>query len=77
MEASIHFPDADLHHARSNKSLSVGGVVPLRSRSRPHGRKTSVDLAKVRELEDGEDEDAGLRDEHDYKRSQVSRIAGC
>ncbi|KAF1848275.1 potassium transporter [Cucurbitaria berberidis CBS 394.84] len=71
MEASIHFPDATLHPTRSNKSHSIGGVIPLRSRSKPHGSKTSVDLAKARELEDAEDEDAGLRDARDYKRSQV------
>ncbi len=29
--------------------------------------------AKISELEDAEDEDAGLRDERDFKRSQVRR----
>jgi KUP system potassium uptake protein len=32
--------------------------------------RSSVD-AKISELEDAEDEDAGLRDERDFKRSQV------
>lgn len=76
MEPSIQFANAELHRTRSGKSQSIGGVVPLRSRSRQRGRKSSVDLPKARELEDGEDEDAGLRDEHDYKRSQVSGIVG-
>ena len=71
-EASIQFADAPLHNTRSNKPQSVGGVVPLRSNSRLHGGKNSLDGAKVRALEEGEDEDAGLRDERDYKRSQVS-----
>ncbi|CAO2654440.1 Nn.00g111730.m01.CDS01 [Neocucurbitaria sp. VM-36] len=78
MDASIQFADAELHQTRSGKAQSVGGVIPLRSRSRPHGRKSSVDVQKVRELDDdggGEDEDAGLRDEHDYKRSQTFSIA--
>ena len=42
----------------------------MRSRTKSHVNRTSVD-AKISELEDAEDEDAGLRDERDFKRSQV------
>lgn len=72
MEATaIQFQEETLRPSRSNNSQSIGGVVPLRSRSVSRGVKGSVDLNKIRELEDAEDEDAGLRDERDFKRSQV------
>jgi KUP system potassium uptake protein len=71
METSIQFAD----DTRSRKSVSaqgVGGVVPLRqSRKRTH----SIDVQdKIAELEDAEDEDAGLRDERDYKKKQVRKV---
>ncbi|RYN20912.1 Potassium transporter 5 [Alternaria arborescens] len=67
MDTSIHFADAEVHPIRTQ---SVGGVYPMRSRTKSHVNRTSVD-AKISELEDAEDEDAGLRDERDFKRSQV------
>ena len=67
MDTSIHFADAEVHPLRTQ---SVGGVYPMRSRTKSHVNRTSVD-AKISELEDAEDEDAGLRDERDFKRSQV------
>lgn len=71
MERPIDFADEALRQTQSNKSQAIGGVVRLRSLSKLHSHKNSVDLAKIRELEDDEDEDAGLRDERDFKRSQV------
>ena len=68
MEPSIQFADTALHTCRSN-TQSIGGVVPLRSRSR--GRKSSLDVGKLGGLEDAVDEDAGLRNDRDFKRSQV------
>jgi KUP system potassium uptake protein len=67
MDTSIHFANADVHPVQSQ---SVGGVYPMRSRTKSHVNRSSVD-AKISELEDAEDEDAGLRDERDFKRSQV------
>lgn len=55
-------------------SLPVGGVVHLRSHPVSQHHETSVDLAKTKTLEDAEDEDAGLGDERDFKRSQVRGI---
>lgn len=75
MENSIQFASDTLRPTRSNNSQSIGGVVRLRSHSRVRGHRNSVDLAKLRELEDVEDEDAGLRDECDFKRSQVSKLS--
>jgi KUP system potassium uptake protein len=69
MDNSIHFADGHVHPVGSH---SVGGVYPMRSRTRSHANRTSLD-AKISELEDAEDEDAGLRDERDFKRSQVRR----
>jgi KUP system potassium uptake protein len=65
MEPTIQFADA----VTSTSSQGIGGVVPLRQRSHP--RRASVDVSKNLELEDAEDEDAGLRDERDYKKRQV------
>jgi KUP system potassium uptake protein len=70
MESSIQFADDALHPAKSNYSHGIGGVMPLRQ-IRSHGRKSSIDAQKIRALEDDEDEDAGLRDERDYKTRQV------
>lgn len=70
METSVHFNTSDIQQVRSNGSYSVGGVYSLRGRS-SRGRKSSLDAVKTQELEDAEDEDAGLRDERDYKRRQV------
>jgi len=77
MEPSIQFaeqtaPSAQ-HNAQNNASThnAIGGVVRLRSRTQSIGRKGSVDYSKYGEYEDAEDEDAGLRNEGDYKRSQV------
>ncbi|OAL45010.1 potassium transporter [Pyrenochaeta sp. DS3sAY3a] len=75
MEATaIQFQEETLRPSRSNNLQSIGGVVPLRSRSVSRGVKGSVDLNKIRELEDAEDEDAGLRDERDFKRSQAFNL---
>ncbi|RMZ71998.1 putative HAK-1 potassium transporter [Pyrenophora seminiperda CCB06] len=68
MEASIQFADADAHPIQPH--ASIGGVYPLRSRSRTRPKGTSIDV-KTAELEEAEDEDAGLRDERDFKRSQA------
>jgi KUP system potassium uptake protein len=71
MESSIQFIEAPLRPTKSNVVQSVGGVVPLRSRSRSRGRQSSYEDQKARELEIGEDEDAGLRDARDFKAAQV------
>ena len=74
MEPSIQFaeqsaPSAQNHAASHN---AIGGVVRLRSRTQSVGHKGSIDFTKPGDYEDAEDEDAGLRNEADYKRSQVS-----
>lgn len=71
MDHSNRLPDEQLRPVPSHNSQAIGGVVHLRSHSKLHGRKASADLAKTKELEEAEDEDAGLRDERDFKRSQV------
>jgi len=53
--------------------LDVGGVVPLRAKSRSQARKTSFEAYKAGVAEDAEDEDAGLRSERDYKQKQVRK----
>jgi KUP system potassium uptake protein len=73
MEASIQFadqiaPSAQNHAASQN---AIGGVVRLRSRTQSIGGRKSIDFTKSADYEDAEDEDAGLRNEADYKRSQV------
>lgn len=71
MDTTIQFADTPIRPTKSNESRSVGGVYPIRSRSRSRGRsKSSFELQKI-EIEDAEDEDAGLRNEGDYKRKQV------
>jgi KUP system potassium uptake protein len=77
MEPSIQFADQTAPSAQNNAQNNasthnaIGGVVRLRSRTQSIGRKGSVDYSKSGEYEDAEDEDAGLRNEGDYKRSQV------
>lgn len=55
------------HPSKSSGSHLVGGVYPIRSRSKP---QNYGDLQKA-EVEDAEDEDAGLRNERDFKQKQV------
>jgi len=77
MEPSIQFADDALRPVRSDAGHDIGGVVRLRSKASLRvGRSSSVDVAKVAELEDVQDEDAGLRDERDFKRSQVRGSKG-
>ncbi|KAF2788544.1 potassium transporter [Melanomma pulvis-pyrius CBS 109.77] len=71
MDSSIQFADAPLRRPKSNTVQSVGGVYPLRSRSKSRGGRGSYEDQKAQELEGGDDEDAGLRDERDYKHKQV------
>lgn len=72
-QQTIQFAEPALRPTRSN-TQSVGGVTYLRSRSKSRSKRTnSIDLTKIKTLEDAEDEDAGLRDERDYKRRQVRR----
>lgn len=68
METSIHFANDTLRPTKSTSFQDIGGVVPLRQRSLPH--RASVDVSKNID-DDEEDEDAGLRDERDYKKRQV------
>ncbi|KAF2709019.1 potassium transporter [Pleomassaria siparia CBS 279.74] len=72
MESSIQFADTPLREIKTNNTHSVGGVYPLRSLSR--GPKGSYEEQKARELENAEDEDAGLRDERDFKAAQVFNL---
>jgi KUP system potassium uptake protein len=70
METSIHFAG----DTRRPSSQAIGGVVPLRRRSRSRHRTNSLNVVdKTAELEDAEDEDAGLRDARDYKQKQVRK----
>ena len=71
MDPTIHFADNPLRPTRSTDSQSAGGVYPIRSLSRV--RKGSFDIHSSKEVHNAEDEDAGLRDERDYKRKQVGR----
>jgi KUP system potassium uptake protein len=72
---SIQFAGDALRPTKSrNNDTGIGGVVPLREiRSRSRRRTNSIDVSKLGELEDAEDEDAGLRSEGDYKRKQVRK----
>lgn len=74
MDTSIQFAEQTAppsqNYASSHKA--IGGVVRLRSRTQSLGHRGSVDLPKAGEYDDAEDEDAGLRNEADYKRSQVN-----
>ena len=56
---------------KANDNTSIGGVVPIRSRSRSRERKCSSELYKSEDIEDAKDEDAGLRNQNDFKRKQV------
>ncbi|KAF2645314.1 potassium transporter [Massarina eburnea CBS 473.64] len=69
MEPTIQFTDTP-KPKRSHEGMDIGGVVPLRERPRSRGRKSSFEIFKAGEIEDPEDEDAGLRNEGDYKRKQ-------
>jgi KUP system potassium uptake protein len=71
METTIQFAGSSTPVNKSSGSQTAGGVYPLRSRSRSRGRKSSYDLQKLNVVENAEDEDAGLRDERDYKQKQV------
>lgn len=70
METSIQFADDALQPVRSESGQAIGGVVRLRSKASRVGRNSSIDTTKIAELEDAKDEDAGLRDERDFKHSQ-------
>jgi KUP system potassium uptake protein len=68
METSIQFAGDSLRPS----THAIGGVVPLRHRSRSLHKTNSLNIIdKTAELEDAEDEDAGLRDARDYKQKQV------
>ncbi|KAF2661009.1 potassium transporter [Lophiostoma macrostomum CBS 122681] len=71
METTIQFAGSSTPVNKSSSSQTAGGVYPIRSRSRSRGRKSSFDLQKLNVFENAEDEDAGLRDERDYKQRQV------
>ncbi|KAF1964623.1 potassium transporter [Bimuria novae-zelandiae CBS 107.79] len=60
---------------RNFQDKDVGGVVPLRMRSRSRGRKSSFEAFKESARDHAEDEDAGLRNESDYKRRQRFSLA--
>lgn len=76
MDTSIQFAEQTAPSAQNNASShnAIGGVVRLRSRTQSVGHGGPIDLAKPRDYDDAEDEDAGLRNEADYKRSQVSAV---
>jgi KUP system potassium uptake protein len=74
MDTSIQFADDTVQQTRSRTSHGIGGVVPLRHRSRSRRRTNSLAVDKLNELEDAEDEDAGLRHEGDYKKAQVRNL---
>ncbi|KAF2736134.1 potassium transporter [Polyplosphaeria fusca] len=71
MESTIQFADSTLKQTKSNRSDSIGGVYPIRYRSRSRGRKGSFEEQKIDALEQAEDEDAGLRSGNDLKRKQI------
>lgn len=72
METSIQFAGNPRQSRKSISSQGVGGVVPLRHHSLSRKRTHSIDVRdKIADLEDAEDEDAGLRDDRDYKHKQV------
>jgi KUP system potassium uptake protein len=73
MESTIQFSDTP-KPAQSTGELDIGGVVPLRGRSKSRGRRSSFEIYKAGEEVDAEDEDAGLRNEGDYKRKQVKKM---
>jgi KUP system potassium uptake protein len=73
METSIQFANDAQRPRKSTSEQGIGGVVPLRQRSRSALRTHSIEISKSVELEDAEDEDAGLRDGRDYKKKQVRK----
>ena len=76
MESSTIQFASDPRPKRQLRDHDIGGVVPIRTRSRSVGRKSSFEIYKEGALESAEDEDAGLRNENDYKRRQVRRGPG-
>lgn len=72
MEPSVQFVEKTTLSVQSSASShhAIGGVVRLRSHT-SIGPRRSINFAKPSEFDDAEDEDAGLRNEDDYKRSQV------
>ncbi|KAH8704383.1 potassium transporter-domain-containing protein [Phaeosphaeriaceae sp. PMI808] len=74
METSIQFSNDEQQPRRSASGQAIGGVVPLRHRSLSRRRTNSIHTPKVNELDDAEDEDAGLRDSRDYKKKQVFNL---
>lgn len=57
-----------------NENMGIGGVVSLRTRSRSRERKGSFGLDKLGDIEDAKDEDAGLRNQGDFKQKQVRSL---
>ncbi|KAF2682249.1 potassium transporter [Lentithecium fluviatile CBS 122367] len=74
MEPTVHFGDGLRPRKQNDDDLDVGGVVPLRVRSRSRGTRSSLEAYKARVEEHAEDEDAGLRSEGDYKQKQIFSI---
>jgi KUP system potassium uptake protein len=75
METSIQFASEKHPATKAMSSHDVGGVVPLRHRSLSRKRTNSIAVRdKIDALEDPEDEDAGLRDDRDYKKKQVRKM---
>ncbi|KAH3907325.1 hypothetical protein HBI56_184780 [Parastagonospora nodorum] len=76
METSIQFAGDPRQSRKSISSQGVGGVVPLRHHSLSRKRTHSIDVRdKIADLEDAEDEDAGLRDDRDYKHKQIFNVS--
>ncbi|KAF2014199.1 potassium transporter [Aaosphaeria arxii CBS 175.79] len=73
MDPTIQFADTQ-RPRRSVDTHGIGGVVPLRSRTRSLKARSSFEAFKAGEIENAEDEDAGLRNEGDYKRRQTFNI---
>lgn len=71
MEPTVHFAGGT--RPRKPDAEDIGGVVPIRARSRSLG-KTSFEAYKASLAADAEDEDAGLRNERDFKRKQVHKV---
>jgi hypothetical protein len=79
--ATIQFEEPDLHRAKSNEDSRgiASGVYSTRShsidrRTPSRGRRSSLDRRShlSSQLEEGHDEDSGLRQEGDFKHRQVS-----
>ena len=66
--------DRGKHVYRRGTDVTVDhtdGLVPEREDLTDTKGRRSIDFTKSADYEDAEDEDAGLRNEADYKRSQV------